>query len=196
HFGSDGFGPLPHVGFADNVGDAVAGEGELAIETAVGVLVDDAAHRVGIFAGEDTVEHYLSDRHLAAYLFAARLEIDRLCQAFLRFATRIFVETEQFGWRHRPLVLAGDLAFGGDRLSSARAVLHHHARFGGQRRQIRALDRGIEDAARLARRERHRRHRRELDVGAVAGPDLGLVQSLRFPPPPRPPPTGLPPHRL
>src|SRR5262249_12150397 len=81
------------------------------------------------------------------------------------------------GRGHRPLVLAGDLALGRDRLSSAYAVLHHHARIGGQRRQIRALDRGVEDAAGLAGGQRHGRPRRERYVGIVARRAVGLLES-------------------
>src|SRR5262249_56218693 len=89
-------------------------------------------------------------------------------------------EAEPLGRGHRPLVLAGDFAFGRDRLSSAYAVLHHHARIGGQRRQIRPLDRGVEDVAGLAGGKRHGRHRRELHVGIVARRDIGLLESRFF----------------
>jgi len=160
HFGRDGLGPLPHVGLAHDVGNAVAGERELAVETAVGVLVDDTADRVGIFAGEHAVEYHLRHRHLAAHGFAAGFEIDRLGQAFLRLGATCVVEAESLGRGHRPLVLASDLALGRDRLSSAYAVLDHHARIGGQRRQIGTLDRGVEDGAGLTRGKRHGRHRR------------------------------------
>src|SRR5438132_59434 len=71
-FRRDCLGALPHVRLADHIGDAVAGKGELTVQTPVGVLVDDAAHGVGIFAGEDAIEHDLCDRHLPAHGFAAR----------------------------------------------------------------------------------------------------------------------------
>ena len=71
---------------------------------AVRVLIDDAADRVGIFAGERAVEHHLGDRHLAAHGLAARFEIDRLGQAFLRLGAALVVEAEPLGGRHRPLV--------------------------------------------------------------------------------------------
>ena len=180
HFGRDGLGPLPHVGLAHDVGNAVAGERELAVETAVGVLVDDTADRVGIFAGEHAVEYHLRHRHLAAHGFAAGFEIDRLGQAFLRLGATCVVEAQSLGRGHRPLVLAGDLALGRDRLSSAYAVLDHHARIGRQRRQVRTLDRGIEDGTGLTRGKRHGRHRRELDVGIVVRRDIGRLESRFF----------------
>ena len=63
--------------------DAVAGEGELAGELAVRVLVDDAADVVRIEAREHPVHHHLRDRDLAALGLAARFEIDRLGEALL-----------------------------------------------------------------------------------------------------------------
>src|SRR5947209_19037648 len=48
-------GAVPHVGFAHNVGDPIAGKGELAREMAVLVLVDHAADRARIKAGERAV---------------------------------------------------------------------------------------------------------------------------------------------
>src|SRR5262249_46363144 len=126
HFRRDALGPRPHIGLAHDVGNAVAGERELAMETAVGVLVDDAADRVGIFAGEHAVEYHLGHRHLAAHGFAAGFEVDRLGQALLRLGAARLVEAEPLGPGHRPLALAGDFAFGRHRLSSAYAVPHHH----------------------------------------------------------------------
>ena len=45
HERGDFFGPLPGLRLADHLGVAVAGEGELAGQTMMRILVDDAAHR-------------------------------------------------------------------------------------------------------------------------------------------------------
>src|SRR5207237_4100220 len=75
---------VPHIGLADHFRIIVAGKAELAGEVAVLVLVDHAAHRIRIFAGEGAVQHHLRHRDLAAYGFAAGLEIDRLSTALFR----------------------------------------------------------------------------------------------------------------
>ncbi len=54
----------------------VAGEGELAGQMPVCVLIDDVADTARIVPGKDAVQHDLGDGHLAALHFAARLEID------------------------------------------------------------------------------------------------------------------------
>src|SRR5208283_3881773 len=59
---------------------AFAGEGELAGEWTVAVLIDHAADRGRIDAAADAVEHHLRDRRLAGLGLRARLEIDRLGQ--------------------------------------------------------------------------------------------------------------------
>ncbi len=185
HLGGDHLGALPHVGLADHVGDAVAGKGELAGEMAVGVLIDHAAHRVRIFSGEHPVEHHLRHRHLAVYGLAARLEIDRLGEAFARLGEALLVEAEPLRRRHRPLVDAGDLALVHDTLP-ARAVLDHDARVARERRQSGALDRRVDDAY-ADIRNGLRRQRRELDlgrhrrqVGWVRGGDVAAHGDLRL----------------
>ena len=196
HFRGDRLGSLPHVGFTHDVRNPVAGEGELAMQTTMRVLVDDPADGVGIFAGEHAIEHHLGHCHLAAHGLAARLEVDRLGQAYLRLRAGRLVEAEQLGRGHRPLVLAGHLAFGRNRLSAARAVLHHDARIGGQRRQIRPLYRRVENASGLAGGEGNRWHGRELDVGAVARRDVGSLESRFFSRRPRLDRAELFPHRV
>ena len=160
------------------------------------VLVDDAANGVGVSAGEGAVEHDLGYSHLPAHCFATRLEIDRLGQAFLRLGACTFVEAEQLGRRHRPLVFAGDLALGRDRLPARHTVLHHDTGIRRQRRQIRTLDRRLENASGLARGKRDRRHCRELDVRVVACSDFGVIESRFFPGRPRLHRTELLPHRI
>ena len=120
HVAGDLLGLLPHVGLVDLVGDAVAGEGELAGELAVRVLVDHAADVVRIEAGEHPVHHHLGDRDLAALHLAAGFEIDRLGEALLGLGALLGVEAEPLGRRLRPLAGAGDLALGGDGLAGAR----------------------------------------------------------------------------
>src|SRR5262249_51103926 len=61
---------------------------------------------------------------------------------------------------------------------------------------IRTLDRGVEDAAGLARGPRPGRQRRELDVGIVARRDIGLLQSRFFARRPRLDRAELLPHRI
>src|SRR5579862_2245630 len=78
-------GAVPHVGFANDVGDIVAGERELAGVVPVLVLVDHTAHGGGIETGEGAVEYNLRHRDLAAYSFAARFEVDGVSEALLGF---------------------------------------------------------------------------------------------------------------
>ena len=49
------------------------------------VLVNHAAHRVRIEAGEGAVHYDLGDRDLATHGFAAGFEIDRFGEAFFGF---------------------------------------------------------------------------------------------------------------
>ncbi len=82
------------------------------------VLVDHAAHRFRIFAGEDAVQHHLRHRDLATHRFAAGFEIDRFRQAFFRLGARLFVEqAETFGRRLGVLVVGIDLALRRDALA-------------------------------------------------------------------------------
>ena len=94
-------------------GIVVAGEGELAGQMAVLVLIDHAAHRVRILAGEGAVQHHLRHRDLAAHRFAARFEIDRFGETFFRLGARLLVEqAEPLGRRLGALVVGIDLALG------------------------------------------------------------------------------------
>ena len=112
---------------------------------AVLVLIDHAAHRVRIEAGEGAVHHHLRHRDLAAHGFAAGLEIDRFGEAFLRFGARLLVEqAEPLGRRLGALVVGIDFALGGDALAA----------LGG-------LDR-------LVRRRRQRRHHLHVGIGQPA----------------------------
>ena len=74
---------LPMLRLGDDIADIVAGEGELAGQMPVRVLVDHAADVVRVVAGEGAIEHDLRHRHLSALGLAARLEIDRVGQAAL-----------------------------------------------------------------------------------------------------------------
>ena len=105
------FGLLPHVGLVDPAQIlAFAGEGELAGEMPVGVLINHAAHVVGIVAGEHAVHHHLRDRHLPAQRLAARLEIDRVGETLFRLGARLASKTEALRRAFQPagVVLAGD----------------------------------------------------------------------------------------
>ena len=85
---------------------------------AVLVLVDHAAHRVRIFAGEGAVQHHLRHRDLAAHGLAAGFEIDRFGEALLRFGARLLVEqAEPLGRRLGALVVGIDFALRRDALA-------------------------------------------------------------------------------
>src|SRR5205823_11902204 len=79
-------GAVPHIGFFDDVAYVVTGEGELAGEMAVLVLVDHAAHRVRVIARENPVHDDLRNSDLAAHLLATRLEVNGLREALFRLA--------------------------------------------------------------------------------------------------------------
>ena len=83
------------------------------------VLVDHAAHRVRIEAGEGAVHHHLRHRDLAAHGFAAGFEINRFGEALLGFGARLLVEqAEPLGRRLGVLIVGVDLALGGDALAA------------------------------------------------------------------------------
>src|SRR5262249_60329507 len=103
--------------------NAVAREGELAGEVPVRVLINHAAHVVGIIAGEYAVHHHLGDRYLAAHRFAARLEIDGIGETLLRLGARLVHKAEPLGPTLRPPPVAGDLALAGDGDALAGAAL-------------------------------------------------------------------------
>ena len=63
----------------------VAGEGELARQMPVRVLIDHVADIARIIAGEGAVQDHLRDRHLAALDLAAGFEIDRVGETLLMF---------------------------------------------------------------------------------------------------------------
>ena len=138
-------GARPGVRLGDHVGNAVAGEGELAGEMAVGVLVDHAADVVRIERREHPVHHHLRHRDLPAHRFVARFEIDRVGETFLRLGARRPGERQPLGRRFRTLIDAGDFAFAGDGLAGFVVA----ARL--RRRERRLLDVGID------RRHHHRR---------------------------------------
>ena len=99
--------------------NVVAGEGELAGEVAMLVLIDHAAHGVRIEAGEGAVHHHLRHRDLAAHGFAAGLEIDGFGKALLGLGARLLVEqAEPLGRRLFVLVVGIDLALGRDALAA------------------------------------------------------------------------------
>ena len=137
-------------GSLDHVGDAVAGEGELAGELAVRVLIDHAADVVRIEAGEHPVHHHLGDRDLAALRLAAGFEIDRFGEALLRLGALLGVEVEPLGRRPRPLAGAGHLALGArpSRRAAGAAGLARHRR-GRRRLEVEIVANGDADAERL-----------------------------------------------
>ena len=86
---------------------------------AVLVLIDHAAHRVRIEAGEGAVQHHLRHRDLAAHRFAAGFEIHRLGETLFVLGARLVVEqAEPLGRRLGALVVGVDLALGGDALAA------------------------------------------------------------------------------
>src|SRR4051812_48333974 len=74
---------VPGFTVGDAQGPALAGEGELAGQVPVPVLVDDAADRGRVETAFHPVEHHLGDRRLPFLRLAARLEIHRLGKAAL-----------------------------------------------------------------------------------------------------------------
>src|SRR5262249_23487118 len=62
----DVLGALPGDRLVDALRKPVACERELAAEAPVGVLVNHAAHIVGVISGEYPVDDHLGDRHLTA----------------------------------------------------------------------------------------------------------------------------------
>src|SRR5215831_1576357 len=107
----DVLGALPGGRLVDAVGDAVAGEGELAGQVTARILVDHAANRVGVIAGEYPVHYHLGDRHLSADRFPPGFEVDRLGKAFLLLGAGSADEAEAFGRALRLMFYAGHLAF-------------------------------------------------------------------------------------
>ena len=80
----DALRPRPRFLVGDDVGNAVAREGELAGEMAVRILIHDATDIARVVAREHAVHHHLRDRDLAAHRLGARLEIDRVGETLLR----------------------------------------------------------------------------------------------------------------
>ena len=96
----DFFGAFSHVGFVHDIGDVIAGKGELAGVVPMLVLVNHAAHRVRIKTGEGAVHHHLRDRDLTTDGLAPGLEINRIGKTFFGFAARFLIEQPQaFGRR-------------------------------------------------------------------------------------------------
>jgi hypothetical protein len=83
------FGRFPRLAVGDPQRLALAGEGELAGEVAMPVLVDHPAHGGRVQAAADPVEDDLRDRCLPLLGLAARLEIDRLREAALLARDRL-----------------------------------------------------------------------------------------------------------
>src|SRR5215207_1275368 len=95
HLLRDARGRAPGIGVGDAQRLALAGEGELAGEMPVPVLVDDAADRGRVEAALHPVQHHLGDRGLPFLGLAAGLEIDRLGEAALLAAE--IVRVDQLG---------------------------------------------------------------------------------------------------
>src|SRR5579864_456219 len=88
----DFLGTVPHIGLADDVGNVVAGKGELAGVMAVLVLIDHTANGRRIEARESAIEHDLRHRDLTAHGFAARFEVDRFSETFFGPGARLLIE--------------------------------------------------------------------------------------------------------
>ena len=161
HVARDVLRARPGVRLGDHVGNAVAGEGELAGEMAVGVLVDDAADVVRVKRREHPVHHNLRHRDLRAHRLVAQFEINRVGETLLRLGARRADEREPLGRRFRTLLDASDLALGGDALAGLVAALL-------RRRQRRLLDVGI---------DRGHHHRR---LAVRPGRDLLLTRGQRI----------------
>src|SRR4051794_36829207 len=71
-FGGNLLGALHSVELPHHITNAVAGKRELASKTPMGVLIDNPADRVRIFAGEHAVQHHLGNRDLTPHGLAAR----------------------------------------------------------------------------------------------------------------------------
>src|SRR6516165_5578997 len=78
----------------------------------VRILVNHAAHAVGIFAREGAIENDLCDGYLSHHRLAARFEINRLGETFLGLGAALLVELEPLGRRHRSLVFSRHLPLG------------------------------------------------------------------------------------
>ena len=86
------------------------------------VLVDHAADRGRIEAGEGAVHHHLRYSDLATHRFAAGLEVNRLRKAFLGFGTALLIEkAKPFGRGLGALVVPIDFALGSNALASFRS---------------------------------------------------------------------------
>ena len=88
---------FPHVGLVDDELLALAGEGELAGEIAVRVLIDDAANVARVETREGAVDHDLRNRGLTLFRLAAALEIDRVGKTLLGFGERRPLDAEPLG---------------------------------------------------------------------------------------------------
>ena len=99
----DAVGARPGAALVDRLRLAVAGEGELARQMPVRVLIDHRAHVLRIVRREHAVQHHLRHRLLAARRLVARLEIDRLRQALLGLVVVLAVQLEPLRRRERRL---------------------------------------------------------------------------------------------
>src|SRR5215471_12366435 len=124
----DVLGALPGGRLVDAVGDAVAGEGELAGQVTARILVDHAANRVGIIAGEYPVHHHLGDSQLSADGFPTGFEVNRLGKAFLLLGAGRTDEAKAFGGALRPIFLTRHLAFRRYGLVARRLEWRHDTR--------------------------------------------------------------------
>ena len=99
-------GAIPHVRLGDHIANAVAGEGELARQMTVRILIDHAAHGSRIVAREHAVHHHLRDRDLAADRLAPRFEVDRFGKTLFLLGAFLLVEQAESLGRRFDLSLA------------------------------------------------------------------------------------------
>ena len=101
--GGDAVRPLPRAALVDRLRLAVAGEGELAGQMPVRVLIHHRADVLRIIRREHAVQHHLRHRLLAARRLVARLEIDRLREALLGFVVVLALQFESLRRAQRRL---------------------------------------------------------------------------------------------
>ena len=174
---------------------ALAGEGELAGERPLAVLIDDAAHGGRVDAAAHAVEHHLGHGGLSGLRLAARLEIDRLGEAaHLPHAVprvdqcRVARPVGEIGFGGDERRRRRDRRSGGGERAVARARREGGEREGEGRRRRRPVaecgrrgdDRRLAPAPGLGLEARPQRDERVAFVGAVDGGRGGGDALLRI----------------
>ena len=97
----DAVGARPVAAFGDRFALAVTGEGELAGQMAIRVLINDAANIVRIEAREGAVDDHLRHGLLAFDRLAARFKIDRIGETALGLGVFLALELQPLRRRRR-----------------------------------------------------------------------------------------------